>query len=114
MRQQFHLLATVLLIIIALIQWLVISERIWASVWEWYKFHGYGGSQGITVGASTQILFYILSSGFTFTGLQLSRKHDDQHDLRVQKKLNRFCAIALLSGMALWSLVLISPLVTFR
>ncbi|MGZ5051439.1 MAG: hypothetical protein ACXWF8_18730 [Methylobacter sp.] len=114
MRQQLQLLATVLLIIVAVIQWLVISERILASVWECYKFHGYGGSPGITVGVSTQILFYVLSNGFAITGLQLSRKHDGQHNLSAQEKLNRFCAIALFTGMALWSLVFISPLATFR
>jgi hypothetical protein len=99
---------------VAAIQWLVILERVWACIWEWYKFYGYDGDRGITVGVGTQILFYLLSSGFASAGLLMSRIPPDTLKLKFQRKLNRFSAISLLSGMTLWTLILISPLVTFR
>lgn len=107
-----QLFTTLFIIFVAAIQWFVILERVWASIWEWYKFYGYDGDGGITVGVGTQVLFYLLSSGFALAGLLLSSKPND--DLSFQKKLNRFSAIALLSGMILWTLILISPFVTFR
>ncbi len=107
-----QMFATVFIIFVAAIQWLVILERVWALIWEWYKFYGYDNDGGITVGVGTQVLFYLLSSGFALAGLILSSKSSD--DPSFQKKLNRFSVIALLSGMILWTLILISPFVTFR
>jgi len=110
-----QLLATVLVLFVAATQWLVILERAWACIWEWYKFYGYDGDRGITVGVSTQVLFYSLSSGIALVGLFISRKsNDDDRRLRFQKKMSRFGAIAIVMGMIFWTLILISPFVTFR
>ena len=110
-----QLFATVLVLFVATTQWLVILERVGACIWEWYKFYGYDSGRGITVGVSTQVMFYSLSSGIALVGLLISRKsNDDDTRLHFQKKMSRFGTIALVTGMIFWTLILISPFVTFR
>jgi len=65
------LVLTVMILVIALIQLAVLLERICAAIWAWYKFYGYDGNGYITVGATTQLVFYIISSLATAVNLGL-------------------------------------------
>ena len=110
-----QLFGTMLVLFVAAIQWSVLLERTWAVIWGWYKFYGYGGGGQITVGTSAQILFYLISCVTALIGLLLSRisTYDDK-GLCCQKRLSRFGAYTLVTGIIFWTLILISPLVTFR
>ncbi|MGR8980507.1 MAG: hypothetical protein ACU84H_10510 [Gammaproteobacteria bacterium] len=106
---------TLLVLVVAVAQWVVLLERASAGVWEWYKFYGYVGGGRITVGLSTQVLFYLLSSVVAFVGLLLSHmSNDDDAISRIRKKFSRLGALSLVIGMIFWTLILISPLVVFR
>jgi len=109
-----QLLGIPFVLIAAVVQWAVLLERTLAVVWEWYKFHGYGGSQ-ITVGKNTQVLFYLLSSLTALIGLIFSRQAGDAGASElIRRKVSRISVLAIVIGMLFWTVILLSPLVTFR
>ncbi len=94
----------------AVLQWIVVLERCWAAAWQWYKFAGYGGGGYITVGLSTQIVFFILSATIALAGFVLSR-YVEQGTVALASKAG---AVSLFVGVIVWSAVLMSPLAVFR
>ena len=94
----------------AVLQWIVVLERCWAAAWQWYKFTGYGGGGYITVGPSTQVVFFVLSTVIALAGFILSR-YAEHGTAALASKIG---AISLLVGMIVWAAVLISPLAVFR
>lgn len=117
MNKNFVLRVVVALavLIVALVQWLVIMERVSAAMWDWYKFHGYGGAGVITVGSSSQALFYVLACIGAALGFWAARGIDDSTPTSsAVRRASKAGAIALLAGMGIWSMTLLSPLVTFR
>lgn len=109
-----QLVITLFVLIAAIVQWMVLVERTWSLIWEWYKFYGYGDGQ-ITLGKNTQILFYLLSSLTALVGYMLSRCTDEDDPVsHIRRRLNRISALALVLGMLFWTGILISPLATFR
>lgn len=102
--------AVATLVLIALLQWVVVLERCWAALWQWYKFAGYGDGGYITVGLFTQIAFFVVSIVIASVGFVLSHYAENAF-LAVTSKL---AAISLLAGILVWAGVLVSPLAVFR
>jgi hypothetical protein len=47
-----------------------IGERWMAALWQYYKFHGYGGDRGISLGQNS-FLYFLLSSLFVIFLLEV-------------------------------------------
>jgi hypothetical protein len=98
------------LLLVAGVQWAVVLERTVAAGWSWYKFHGYGDDGYITVGATSQILFYVLSLAAAGTGILLSRSAGQDARATLMGKI---ASRALIGAAVFWSALLASPLVVF-
>ena len=100
-------------IIFALLQWLIIVERGVAALWAWYQFHGYGGGGTITVGVRSQVAFYFLTVVIAALGFWSSS--DNNRDRSgFLNRASRVATIAVITGMFLWTGLLLSPVVSFR
>jgi hypothetical protein len=89
------------------IEWFVVSERIIAAVWNWYKFLGYGGSAGIDVGWRAQQMFYLLSAAFAAICFLVCRtSKNTKYGFIARWELRGF-----VTAVVVWTAVLASPLV---
>lgn len=103
-------LGAIAVVVAAIAQWAVLLDRGWDVAWQWYKFVGYGGGGYSTVGAPTQVVFFVLSTSLAVAGFVLSR-HAENRAARLASKGG---AISLVVGMIAWSAVLMSPATMFR
>ncbi len=111
----FKLLASLVILLAAIVQWVVLLERGWAAGWSWYKFHGYGEGGYITVGRKSQTIFYILSCTLALVGLLLPRLFNQSEKMAsFLIRVSRFGAVLLIVGVICWTALLLSPLVVFR
>ena len=113
-NQTTKIVAIIIVTIATIVQWIILVERSWAAVWGWYKFQGYGGGGQITVGKSSQLLFYLLSITVAAVALILSGREDNNKTARICKKIARIALTGLVVGMIYWTIMLASPLVSFR
>ncbi len=98
-----------ILVLLSILMWVIVFERCSAAIWAWYKFSApYGGGGQITVGIVSQLGFYALSVLLAATSFRLS--HEPGSWGRVA--LYTFRAVVVL--VMVWSLILISPLASFR
>jgi hypothetical protein len=89
-------------------QWLIAADRILATLWNWYKFHGYGSGDPLPMHKDTQIEFLILSillALFTIVLSKLSGYSAGQRNILV------LVSISVLACAGLWGGVLLSPLI---
>ena len=97
----------------AALQWAVVAERVWAAVWAWYKFTGYGGGGHIVVGRTTQIAFSCGSVALAVVGYWLSKSTLD-HTSVIWRGAAQFSWVSIIVCTVLWWAVLLSPLLAFR
>jgi hypothetical protein len=98
---------------VAILEWTVVINRVWAAVWAWYKFVGYGGGGHVVVGRNTQMVFYILSTALASLGYLLS-KAELGGASKVWKGVAQFGWLAILVCAIFWGVFLLTPLVTFQ
>lgn len=111
----FRFIGVIVVVLAATTQWIVLVERTWAIVWDWYKFDEFSGH--ITVGKETQIIFYLGSFFAASIGVVLSRFYANRRkDLKtgVSEKLCHLGAASILLGVVYWTAILVSPLASFR
>ena len=89
------------------VQWCVVGERMVAAIWGWYKFLGYGGAEPLVVGREAQGLFYLLTVSFAAVALSVARSGVESQYAKVARWEFR----GLLAAAAVWTAVLMSPLV---
>lgn len=98
---------------VAVLEWTVVIDRVCAAVWAWYKFVGYGGGGHIVVGRNTQMMFYSLSTVLAIVGSLVS-KAELGDSSNVWKGVAQFGWLAIVVCAVLWSIFLLTPLVTFQ
>jgi hypothetical protein len=96
------------------VQWGVVLERVWAAVWAWYKFVGFGGGGHIVVGRTTQLVFYVSSVLLAVLAYFLSEAELGDKGSRIWHCVARTTWLAVAACVVLWTLVLISPLAVFE
>ncbi len=109
-----RLIGVIIVAFAATAQWVVLVERTWALIWDWYKFNEFSGH--ITVGKETQIMFYLASFLAASIGIVLSRFNANRKDMKagISERLCRLGAASLLLGIVYWTAILVSPLASFR
>lgn len=107
-------IGVIIVVFAATAQWVVLVERTWALIWDWYKFNEFSGH--ITVGKETQILFYFVSFLAASIGIVLLRFNANRKDMEagISEKLCRLGVASLLLGAVYWTAILVSPLASFR
>ena len=114
MARQSRIIFVVMAIFAAMLQWIILLERLIAAIWGWYKFHGYGGGGQITVAKSTQVVFYLISSVLLLASVLLSRRTANDVNEQWLTRAARFVSYSFAAGIVFWSLMLVSPLVVWR
>jgi hypothetical protein len=97
---------------LAVLQWCLVLDRSSAAIWQWYKFKGYPGGEGlgfITVSRDMQIIFVFGSVVAFVINFLLAR---------IEPRIQKFwCTVRVLTawslalGTILWCGFLASPVV---
>lgn len=109
----FRRFLVVLVDLAAVLQWIVVIERVWAAMWAWYKYAGYGGGGHIVVGATTQTVFVLGAGGLAVLGFFLART-ESARGSTAWRGIARFGWLAITLCTAVWAAFLASPLVVFH
>jgi hypothetical protein len=97
-----------LVLVAGALQWSVIGERLVAALWAWYKFSApYSGGGHITVGANAQLAFYVLSAVLLAIAAWAMPPQPRW------RTAGRFSMLFIGCGVAVWTVVLLSPLTKF-
>jgi hypothetical protein len=103
----------VLVVIAAILQWIVVLERVYAAVWAWYKYAGYGGGGHIVVGFPAQAVLFSGAGGLAVLGYFLSNI-EGARGSKAWRVVARFGWLAITVCTALWAALLASPLVAIH
>jgi hypothetical protein len=99
--------------VVAILQWSVVFERLWAAVWAWYKFEGYGEHGYIDVGQTTQGLFLLGSCLVAAIGYALFRAESGTASSKAWRRIGAFGWASIIVCTLCWIGLLASPLVKF-
>ena len=95
-----------LFVISAILQLLGIGERIYHSLWQWYKFYGYSNSGHTTISSKMEIFAFLTSGSLILFGFFINRK---AKELIVKRAI--ICSYSSLSiGVLLLAALLVSPI----
>jgi hypothetical protein len=97
----------------AALQWAVVTERIWAAIWAWYKFAGFGGGGHIVVGRTTQMVFFLGSTALAVVGYLLS-KAEAGGASKVWRVAARYGWLSIVVCTVFWAGFLLTPLVALQ
>jgi hypothetical protein len=97
--------------IAAVLQWVVVLERLLAAVWAWYKFVGYGGRGHIVVSPRTQAVLLFGSGVVAALGYVLFKVESHSTGSNVWRRLAWFGWSSIAVCILFWTALLLSPLV---
>lgn len=98
---------------VAVLEAAVVLGRVWAAVWAWYQFVGYGGHGHIAAGRNTQMIFYSISAVFLMVGCSLS-KTELAGVSKAWKVVARVSWLAIAACALFWGGFVLTPLVAFQ
>lgn len=102
-----------LLLAVAMVSFLAVAERVFAALWQWYKFFGYEVAGVITLSKRAGGGF-VVASALVILACAVVRKASDARMALTSARLSKWALLISCTSLALYCLIALSPLNAWR